>query len=442
MADAFGDALYWSPQDPTFNGLGYAVPPRPDLPALAGNATESDRRLYAMIQQLYQSLVAGGSNDELGQALVSDAGFGIDNASRSPHTDPNILDFLTQQTSNAKLKDYFSPFGDELFPVLLGLGLVGGGAAAAGGFGAEAGATGAEVGAASAAGGEAIASPLPVAGLEGYTGAITTAGGTGGAGTAAGIGAAGPGVAGTAGEFAGTGGSLLAGGVGDVGASGLTLGTATGSGGILGTGITAAQLKAAASALSTGSSLVGLASGGGGGAGGLQGTSTTTGTSNVLDPQTAQLLQTVLGDEFPTRFHGWLDVLNSFVQRANASPTALNDLASPQLRAMGQAILEGNRTASQTLGPYGGAQLGRVQGRTAAAQPVLEAYTSPWLQGENAASGFVGSTQLPIARGATSQSTTTYPPNLNTVAQLFSGLTNLGLVGQKAYNAFTTPTTG
>lgn len=184
--------------------------------------------------------------------------------------------------------------------------------------------------------------------------------------------------------------------------------------------------------------------------GGLMGpsTSTSTSTSSRFSEPTQemqQLLTLITGQQFPSRMGGWMDVLTSLLQRANASPQALSALTSPQLQQQAQQLQETQRGLSQAMGPWSGAQLPAAMGRAAAGQPWLGTQLGPLQQALQNLTKFTGGTSLlvPSAQtsSGTSQGTNTAQAatNPNEWAQALQGL---AFTGAGLANAFQRPSMG
>ena len=132
---------------------------------------------------------------------------------------------------------------------------------------------------------------------------------------------------------------------------------------------------------------------------------TTTRFGGLPDAYINQLLDLITQQQFPARFGGFLDVLNSFTRRANASPVALQGITNPRLQEMAQAILQATRATSQQLGPFGGRQLGAQMGLARATQPFLSTFVEHTLGAGRRVAQQVGGTSLILPTGRTSTGT-------------------------------------
>lgn len=122
-----------------------------------------------------------------------------------------------------------------------------------------------------------------------------------------------------------------------------------------------------------------------------------------------QLLTLIVKQQFPARFGGFMDVLNSFTQQANASPMALEGIVNPKLQEMAQAILQATKATSAQLGPFGGRQIGNQMGLARAMQPVLSTFVEPTVQAGRRGAQQLGGTSLILPTGRSSTATREQP---------------------------------
>jgi hypothetical protein len=431
--DLIGNALWWQPAE---NDTHWAYAPdgsvyntmRPVLPDLAPNATPADQALYAQLQALY-------ANPDLGPQFLDQVRFGSLAPGRLPagqrYTDPNLLTFLQAQNTNANLTDQFSPWGDEFFTALAGLGLATGAAGAYGGFAAAPAAEGVSAGAAAGlegegalfgstlgpattVGGEVLASPLPAT-----FGAESVAGATGDAGSFAGPVVEGAG--GAAGPAVSVGGS----GALDLAplAAGPSLAPAAGSfapeaasTGILGTGLTAAQLVKLAPLVATAGSALATAVGG-------SGSGTTTGGGDPANEALFERLRQLAAGSIPERLPGIIDTQRALTERANASPQDLMSDLRGQIQALRGQLQQRFHAAGTAMGPQGGRQAEKAQGQVLAS---AGNQLGDWVKQATAPAGtnltnFLSGVRPAVSTALPQPVTTVLPPDFSSVATGIKG---------------------
>ena len=237
-----------------------------------------------------------------------------------------------------------SLFSNEFF---LALAAIAGGAGLASLTAAPA-AGGAGAGTAGAAGAGTLATE---GGLTATAAEIAAGGGGLGAGATSGI------VGGSGGAASALGGAAGAGGAGGVSAGGFGAGSVATTGtGILGTGLTGAQLLKLAPLAATGISALVTAADGGGGGGGSTGTSAE---NEALFERLRQLAAGSIGERLP----GILETKRELTERANASPSALLDDLRDQIGTLRGQLQQRFQAAGKSLGPSGGRQSEREQGK-------------------------------------------------------------------------------
>lgn len=392
-----GQVLQWGPQMPTAT-----------MPPLGGQQTAADQALYRVMQQY-----VGGNSDLLPSLLNGNISIGTgpngehqtlyDALQRGEITDPSLKQFATHSLNNANLQDLPTPwYANEFVIGAIPVAVGGGWMAAAGAAPAEAGG----VGAASA-----------------FTPAEIEAGGIGaaGIGTAEGGAALGPSALASfspedvaalqslsAPGASAAPGEVLVGGAPDL-AGGATLTADSGAGGPS----LATLLKGASTVGTVGSAISKVAGDTGGG------TSTLAGGSPELQALYDQLATLALGSQQP-RTDTIIEGYNQATKLANASPQTLISSLRGNINALRGTLQQSFEAASRSLGPGGGRQIEREQGKALAT-------AGGNLQGmfQNAIGG--GNTAvLQLLQGLRPGAMTSLPQPVTTTNPAdFSGLSNL-----------------